>query len=61
MSEKQTTVCEKIVFSIMYMGVLHACLCTISMPDAHGVQKRSSDPLELELRITVSLHVGVGN
>lgn len=34
----------------MCKGVsLHACLCTMSVPDAHEGQKRALDPVELEL------------
>lgn len=29
----------------------------VCVPDAHGGQKRASDPLELELKIVVSRHV----
>jgi hypothetical protein len=32
-----------------------------TFPDTHGIQKRTSDPLELELRVVVSHHVGSGN
>lgn len=37
------------------------CLCTISMPAVHGVQKRESYFLELELQMVVSYHVSGGN
>ena len=35
-------------------------ICAIYVPGADRVQKRSSDPLELELLMVVSCHVGVG-
>lgn len=38
----------------MYVCVLHA------MPGSYGGQKRISDPLELELQVTVSHCVGAG-
>lgn len=45
----------------MCMGVcLHACL-HVCVSDAHGCQKRGSDPLGLELKMVVSCHVDVGN
>lgn len=31
------------------------------IPGAHGDQKRASDPLELELLIIISYHVGAVN
>lgn len=39
------------LFYFMYMNVLHTCICVcpIHMPVAHGVQKGTSDFLELEL------------
>jgi hypothetical protein len=38
----------------MYVCALHAC-------SANGGQKRASDPLELELKMAVSHHVGAEN
>jgi hypothetical protein len=38
--------------------MLHGSTC---VPDALGGQKRASNPLELELRMAVSHHVGAGN
>jgi hypothetical protein len=34
---------------------------TMHMPDAHRVQKRALDPLELKLQMVVSHNVGAGN
>jgi hypothetical protein len=34
------------------------CQCTSCVPSAHWDQKRSLDPLELELYVVVSHHVG---
>jgi hypothetical protein len=48
----------------MYMGALLAlCLHTVCIPGAGGDQKRTSDPLELELHgvICESPAVGAGN
>lgn len=42
-----------------YMGIL--CPCNTCMPSAHGVQKRMSDPQELELRVVVTCYVSNGN
>lgn len=39
----------------------HMCLCTMCIPEVHGVQKRESGPLELELWMIVSYHVSVRN
>ena len=42
--------------------VLSACsLCNTCVPDAHRDQKMALDPLELELEMLVSCHVGIGN
>jgi hypothetical protein len=40
-----------VVSTCVYMD--HMC--------AHGGQKQASDPLELELQVVVSCHVGAGN
>ena len=41
-------------YASMYVCTLHVC-------SASGGQKRTSDPLELELQMFVSCHVGAGN
>lgn len=38
----------------VFVFCLHVCICTIYMPGSHGVQKRVSDPLELELWMVMS-------
>lgn len=38
-----------------------ACMCTKCLPGAHEGQKKRSDPLESQLRIDVSSHVGPKN
>lgn len=43
------------------MLCLCACLCTTFMSGASRGQKRTSDPLELELQIPVNCHVGARN
>ena len=43
------------------MFCIHVSICTMCMPDTHVVQKRVKGPLELELGIIVSCHVGAGN
>lgn len=45
----------KYIWSVLLtrMSVHYAC--------AHGSQKKVSDPLELELQVTVSHHMGAGN
>lgn len=40
---------------------MHIGSCPLCMPDAFGGQKMLSDPLELELQIVESHHVGGGN
>lgn len=35
--------------------------CVTRMPGARGGQKNVSDPLELEIQMTVSHHVDAGN
>lgn len=42
-------------------GRLHVCMCTMSMPDAHGSKKRASLPQELELQMVVSYQEGARN
>lgn len=39
------------------MFSLHVCVCIITMPGAHGSQKKVLDPLELKVKIAVSHHV----
>ena len=51
--------CFKNVFILC--ARLHACLCAMNVPVAFGGQKTASHPLELELEVAVSLHVGAGN
>ena len=45
------------------MSVLFACMYvyTMCMPGAHTGQKRVSDPLELELQMSMSHHAGAEN
>lgn len=43
-----------------WMFCLHLCRFTMCM-GTHGCQKRVSDPLNLELGIVISHHVGAGN
>lgn len=40
---------------------LHVYMCTTFVPGVHGVQKRATHTLELELQIVTSCHVGAGN
>lgn len=42
--------CLKDLFIFLYMCVLHACMCTMFVPDAFGSQKKMSDALEPECR-----------
>jgi hypothetical protein len=43
-------ICIYMVIYLMYMSVfLHVCLYTMYVPGAHKGQKRTLDPLELEL------------
>jgi hypothetical protein len=42
----------------MYIDVLPTYLCITCMPGAHGGQKWVLDPLELELQMVVSSHLG---
>jgi hypothetical protein len=37
---------------------LHVYLCTICVSGAHGDQKKVLNPLELELQMVMSCHVG---
>lgn len=41
--------------------LLHICLYTMCVSGAHGVLKRASDSLELELQMVVGHHVGARN
>ena len=47
----------------MHMDVLPACvcLCTMCAPGACNSKKKALDPLELELQVVVSHHVGSVN
>lgn len=45
------------VYDLFY---LHVCLCIKWLSCAHGGQNRALDPLELELLIIISRHVGAG-
>lgn len=45
----------------MCLGVLHACLCTMCLPEAFGVRKGRLVPLRLELQMVVGHHLGAGN
>ena len=48
--------CMNILF-----GCLNVCVCTVCMPGAKRDQKRTSDPLELELQIVICCCVVTGN
>ena len=43
------------------MSALAACVCTMFVTGVHVGLKGMSDPLELELQMVVSHHVGAGN
>lgn len=45
----------------MWVICLYVCLYTVCMLSACGGQKRTSDPLEPELQMVVTHHVGAGN
>lgn len=46
----------------MYVSVsIYVCVCTMGEPGPGGGWERASDPLDLELQIVMSLHVGAGN
>jgi hypothetical protein len=45
----------------MCMGILLARISVYHVPGAHRDQKRTSDPVELELQMVVSCQVGAGN
>ena len=47
-------------FTIMMVLCLHKCLCTICASGASRGQKKVSDPLDPELLMVVSHHVGLG-
>ena len=49
-----------IFYYFIYMSVLPICL-SVCHAHARGSQKRSLDPLELQLEMVVSCHVGAGN
>lgn len=47
-----------------FMGVsacLHVCMCITCMAGVHGGQKRDPGPLELDLEVVMSCHVGFGS
>lgn len=46
-----------IYFCLMYMSVLHVCLCTMYVSDTFSGQK-VLDPLELEVQRVLRFHVG---
>lgn len=48
------------IFCIRVFG-LHVCLYTAHVSGAHGGQKRIVNPLELELQMVVSCHMGAGS
>lgn len=45
----------------MYTEVLHICLCAASVLGANRGYRREVEPLELELHIVVSCHMGARN
>lgn len=47
--------------NIDYIFCLPLRLCTMSMPSAHGGQKKLSDPLGLGLQQVESCQIGAGN
>lgn len=50
---------QVILFIYLCMSMcMHACMCTMCVPDAWGGQKWASEPLKLELWVVVSRHVG---
>lgn len=46
---------------IALLFCFNACMCTMCMPNAQGSQKRAPNPLETELQMFVSHHVGASN
>jgi hypothetical protein len=49
------------LFYFMHLGVLPTYMSVYHVHNAHrGVQKRISDPLELQLQRAASCHVGAG-
>lgn len=46
---------------VIYMGVLPAYVITLHVCSAHGGQKRALNPLDRELQVVVTHHVGDGN
>lgn len=53
---------RKIIYCyFMPMDVLPVCDCALHVYSFSGGQKRASGPLDLELGIVVSCHVGTGN
>lgn len=49
------------LFYFMYMDLSKIRLCAKCMPIDYGGQKRTTDPLELELQMVVSCHVDAWN
>lgn len=43
-----------------FNGSLNVCICTTRVPGVPRSQKRTYDPVELELKMVLNLHVGVG-
>lgn len=50
-----------ILFSCIGVFCLYVCLCTICVSSALRGQKRALDPLELELEVVGSCHMGARN
>lgn len=50
-----------ILIFYVYEFYLSVCLCAMCVPGTHGGQKRTSDPLELELDMVVSCHASTRN
>lgn len=50
---------HELLETLFYVTVcLYVCLCSTCMPER---QKRALDPLDLDLKMSVSCHVGAGN
>lgn len=59
LSRISTRCCHEVFYVRLFC--LHVCLYTTYMPGDPQDQKRASDPLQLELQMAVSHHVGGGN
>ena len=46
---------------LVFMCLAYVCICAPCVYSTQGVQKKELDPLELELEMITSLHVGSGN